>query len=177
MGSDFNNCTVNLKDQKRNQARPQYRTKATAKHIDWKESHKFIDIYRNNHPEGRDMTYLKGNDRMRLDKGSRLDKFLVTEDLLIKEVKFDHIRDHFYTMEYGMQGHSFDQGSVRMTLNKTQTPTGPLDSIIKQTIFEAHLFTTKDEGLMKIYEERNKIVVPLLQRIMDMTHCQYFPLN
>jgi hypothetical protein len=107
------------------------------------------------------MTYLKdGNDRMRLDKGSRLDKFLVTEDLLIKEVKFDHIRDHFYTMEYGMQGHSFDHGLVRMTLNKTQTPTGPgqfkldpfliktgaLDSIIKQTIFEANLFTTEDEG-------------------------------
>ena len=83
--------------------------------------HKFIDIYRHNHPEGRDMTYLKdGNDRMRLDKGSRLDKFLVTEDLLIKEVKFNHTRDHFYTMEYGMQGHSFDHGSVRMTFNKIQ---------------------------------------------------------
>ena len=72
------------------------------------------------------MTYLKdGNDRMRLDTGSQLDKFLVAEDLPIKEAEFDHIRDHFYTMEYGMHGHSFDHGLVRMTLNKTQKPTGP----------------------------------------------------
>ena len=113
IGSDFKNFVDNLKDKKGNQAKPHYRTKATAKHIDWKESHKFIDIYRHNHPEGRDMTYLKdGNDRMRLDKGSRLDKFLVTEDLLIKEVKFNHTRDYFYTMEYGMNGHSFDHSSV-----------------------------------------------------------------
>ena len=68
-----------------------------------------------------------------------------------------------------------------MTYNITQKQTGPgqfkldpfliktgaLDSIIKQTIFEANLFNTEDEGLMKIYEERNKIVVPLLQRIME----------
>ena len=87
IGSDFNNFTDNIKDQKGNQAKPHYRTKATAKHKDWKESHKFIDIYRHNNPEGRDLTYLKdGNDRLRMDKGSRLDKFLVTEDLLIKEV-------------------------------------------------------------------------------------------
>ena len=183
IGSDFNNFIDNIKDQKGNQAKPHYRTKATAKHNDWKESHKFIDIYRYNNPDGRDLTYLKdGNDRMRLDKGSRLDKFLVTEDLLIKEVTFNHTKDHFYTMEYGMQGHSFDHSSVRMTYNITQKQTGPgqfkldpfliktgaLDSIIKQTIFEANLFNTEDEGLMKIYEEINKIVVPLLQRIMDI---------
>jgi hypothetical protein len=36
IGSDFNNFTDNLKDQKDNQAKPHYRTKATAKHIDWK---------------------------------------------------------------------------------------------------------------------------------------------
>ena len=69
-----------------------------------------------------------------------------------------------------------------MVYNLTKTPTGPgqfkldpfliktgaLDSIIKQTIYEANLFTTEDNELMKTYEERNKIVVPLLQRIADI---------
>ena len=42
-----------------------------------------------NHQEGRELTYLKyGNDRRRVDKDSRLDKFIVTEDLLIKEVTY-----------------------------------------------------------------------------------------
>ena len=69
-----------------------------------------------------------------------------------------------------------------MVYNLTKTPTGPgqfkidpfliktgaLDSIIKQTIYEANLFTTEDNELMKIYEDRNKIVVPLFQRIADI---------
>ena len=42
--------------------------------------------------------------------------------------------------------------------------------MIKQTIYEANLFNSEDKDLIKIYEERNKIVVPLLQRIMDIEH-------
>ena len=37
-----------------------------------------------------------------------MDKFIVTEDLLMKDVNFSHIRDYIYTEKYGMQGHSFD---------------------------------------------------------------------
>ena len=84
IGADFNNFTDNLRDQKGNSAKPHYRTKATKHHTDWKADHKFLDIYRHNNPEGRDLTYLKdGNDRRRVDKGTHIDKFLVTEDLLI----------------------------------------------------------------------------------------------
>jgi hypothetical protein len=182
IGSDWNNFTDRIKDQRGNQAKPHYRTKATAIHMDWKTENKFLDIYRRNNPEGKDLTYLNDNNRRRTDKGSRLDKFLLSEDLCIKEIDFDHIRDYFYTEEYGMQGHSFDHGAVRMTFNRTQMKTGPgqfkidpfliktgsLDSIIKQTIYEANLFNSERQDLIKIYEDRNAIVVPLLLRIADI---------
>ena len=70
-----------------------------------------------------------------------------------------------------MQGHSFDHSSVRMSFNRTHMPTGPgqfkldpyliktgsLDSVIKQTIYEANLFNTENAELTKIYEDRNTI--------------------
>ena len=73
-----------------------------------------MDINRINHPEGNDLIYLKDeeNNRKQNDKGSRLDKFLLSEDLCIKEIEFKHTRDHFYIEEYGMQGNSFDHGSI-----------------------------------------------------------------
>ena len=81
-----------------------------------------------------------------------------------------------------MQDNSFNHGGVKVVFNLTKTKTGPgqfkidpfliktgaLDSIIKQTIYEANLFTTEDQDLMKIYEDRNKIVVPLLHRLADI---------
>ena len=101
--ADFNYFTDNLRDQKGNAAKPHYRTKATKYHTDWKTNHKFHDIYRHNNPEGRDLAYLKdGNDRKRVDKGTRIDKLLVTEDLPINEVTFFHIRDYYYAEEFGM---------------------------------------------------------------------------
>ena len=126
IGSDFNNFTDNIRDQKGNQLKPHYRTKATLKHETWKKEHKFIDLYRHNHPEGRELTYLKdGNDRRRVDKGARLDKFVVTEDLLMKDVNFSHVRDYIYTEKYGMQGHPFDHAAVRMHAKQNKTQTGP----------------------------------------------------
>ena len=64
-------------------------------------------------------------DRRSIDKGNRLDKFLLSEDLCIKEVDIKHTKDYFFTEKYSMQGHSFDQASVRITINKTHKPTGP----------------------------------------------------
>jgi exonuclease III len=122
----WNKFTDWIYDQKGNQARPNYRTKATIKLLEWKEDHKFLDIYRINNPTGRELTYLKdGMDRRSMDKGNRLDKFLLSEDLCIKEVEIKHTKDYFYTEKYGMQGHSFDHSSVRITFNKTRKPTGP----------------------------------------------------
>ena len=96
IGADFNNFTDNIKDQKGNQARPHYRTKATIVHNEWKTNHTYQDIYRHNNPDGRALTYLKdGNDRKRVDKRCRLDKFLVTEDLMNVNVTFSHTRDFF----------------------------------------------------------------------------------
>ena len=46
--------------------------------------------------------------------------------------------------------------------------TGSLDSVIKQTIYEANLFNTENAELTKIHEDRNIIVVTLLQRIADI---------
>ena len=74
IGSDWNNFTDRIRDQRGNQAKPHYRTKATLVHMDWKTDNKFLDIYRLNHPEGKDLTYLKDEvNRKRTDKGSRLD--------------------------------------------------------------------------------------------------------
>jgi hypothetical protein len=68
IGSNWNNFTDRIYDQKGNKARPHYKTKATIKHLEWKED-------RNNNPTGRELTYLKdGMDRRSMDKGNRLDK-------------------------------------------------------------------------------------------------------
>ena len=59
--------------------------------MDWNTDHKYLDIYRINHPDGKDISYLKDEDnRKHTDKGSRLDKFLLSEDLCIKEIEFTH---------------------------------------------------------------------------------------
>ena len=94
IGSDWNNFTDRMYDQRGNQARPHYRTKATLVHLDWKAENKFLDIYRRNHAERKDLTYLDEKvNRKRTEEGSRLDKFLLSEDLCIKEIDFKHIRD------------------------------------------------------------------------------------
>ena len=84
---DTNNFTNRIYDQRGNQARPHYRTKATLVHLDWKAKNKFLDIYRRNHPEGKDLTYLDDKvNKKRTNKGIRLDKFLLSEDLCIKRL-------------------------------------------------------------------------------------------
>ena len=60
------------------------------------------------------------------------------------------------------------QGQANLNLIPFPIKTVALDSIIKQSIFEANLFYTEDKDLIKIYEDHKKIVVPLLQRIIDI---------
>ena len=164
IGADFNNFSDNIRDQRGHQARPHYRTKATLKHAQWKQDHRFMDIYRLNYPDGKDLTYIKdGLDRKRIDNGTRLDKFLVTEDLLDKTVEIIHTKDHFYTKEYGMRDNPFDHGSVQLKYNVVRTEAGPgqfkldpylvktgaLDSVIKQSIYEANMSNTENQDYIK----------------------------
>ena len=107
---------------------------------------------------------------------------MVTEDLMDKSAEVIHTKNYFYYKEYGMKDNPFDHGSVQLKYNVTKTESGPgqfkldpylvktgaLDSVIKQSIYEANLFNTENPGFIRTYEQRNKIVVPLLQRIIDI---------
>ena len=73
-------------------------------------------------------------------------------------------------------------GSVCMAFNLTNAQTGPgqfkldpflirtgaLDSISKQTSYEANFFTTEDKNLLKTEVDRNVVVVPRFKRIADI---------
>ena len=85
-----------------------------------------MDIYRVNYSDGKDLTYTKdGMDRKRVDNGTRLDKFVATEDLMDKTAEIIHTKDHFYTNEYGMRDNPFDHGSVQLKYNVVRTEAGP----------------------------------------------------
>ena len=59
-------------------------------------------------------------------------------------------------------------GPGQFKLDPYLIKTGSLNSVIKQAIYEANLFNTENAELVKIYEDRNIIVVPLLQRIANI---------
>ena len=59
-------------------------------------------------------------------------------------------------------------GPGQFKLDPYLIKTGALDSVIKQTIYEANLINTENAELTKLNEDRNIIVVPLLQRIADI---------
>ena len=81
-----------------------------------------------------------------------------------------------------MKDNPFDQGSVQLKYNVVRTEAGPgqfkldpylvktgaLDSFLKQSIYEANIFNTENPAYISTYGQRNKIVVPLLRRIMDI---------
>ena len=104
----------------------------------------------------------------------------MTEDLCIVNISFKHTRDH--TKQHGMQDNKFDHGSCIRTFNTSKCTiwpgqfkldpflitTGILDSVINQTIFEANIYESGREDILKTDEDRNKIVVPLLTRIADI---------
>lgn len=75
---------------------------------------KHIDIYRKKHKTGREVTYAPDTEKNTEtpEKGRRLDKFLVSEDLNIKETNITHTSDHFYKLRLSMEK-KFDHGSVR----------------------------------------------------------------
>jgi hypothetical protein len=87
--------------------------------------------------------------------GQRLDKFLVSEDLNIKETEVLHISDNFYKTNLSMKK-KFNHGAVRLLFNKKKIDVGPgqfkldpylvscgaLDSVIKEVIYEANFYNS-----------------------------------
>ena len=97
------------------------------KHLnDWDEKGTLVDIYRRKHKKGKDVTYVPDteHDRINPKMGRRLDKFLVSEDLNIKESTVTHVSDNFYKQELNMTK-KVDHGAVRLTYNKKKSKVGP----------------------------------------------------
>ena len=102
-----------------------------------------------------------------------MDKFLVSEDLNIKETNITHTSDHFYKQRLNMEK-KFDHGSVRLSFNKKRTEAGPgqfkldpylvktgaLDSVVKEVIYEANIRNANipeiSEAYMKNFWKSNK---------------------
>ena len=150
------------------------------KHLNnWEEKGTLVDIYRRKHKKGNEVTYVPDteHDRINPKMGRRLDKFLVSEDLNIKETEVTHVLDHFYKQELNMNK-KFDHGAVRLTYNKKKSKIGPgqfkldpyliktgaLDSVIKEIIYEANIHNANIPEITETYIERNKVVTPLLTK-------------
>ena len=73
------------------------RTKAVKKHNEWRASGTLIDIYRKKHKKGNALTYVPDTEHNRENPklGRRLDKFIVSEDLSIKEVEIKHVNENY----------------------------------------------------------------------------------
>ena len=113
--------------------------------------------------------------------GRQLDKFLVSEDLNIKETEVTHVSDHFYKQELNMNK-KFDHGAVRLTYNKKKSKIGPvqfkldlyliktgtLNSVIKEVIYEANIHNANIPEITETYTERNKVVTPLLTKLLEI---------
>jgi hypothetical protein len=182
MGGDYNV----ILDQKLDQFgydTPHARTKAVAKLKEWEESKTLTDIYRKTFKKGNATSYVPDteHDRENPSKGRRLDKFLVSEDLLIKEVKIQHVSDNKYKTELNMKK-KFDHGSVRLQFNKKKGEVGPgqfkvdpylistgaLDNVAKQVIYEANIYNSEIKEIIQAYEDRNTIVRPQINTILEI---------
>ena len=140
-----------------------------------------MDIYRKKHKKGKDVTYVPDteHDRNNPKMGRRLDKFLVSEDLNIKETTITHVSDNVYKQELNMVK-KFDHGADRLSYNKKKSKVGPgqldtyliktdaLDSVIKEVIYEANIHNANIPEITETYIERNRIVTPLLKKLLEI---------
>ena len=96
-----------------------------------------------------------GHNKKIYKKGRRLDRFMVSEDLLNCNIKVNHKPDWHYQELCNLGERRFDHRSVRMLLNKERAEVGPgqfkldpnliksvtlLDNVIKQLIYEANIY-------------------------------------
>ena len=184
IGGDMNTITDPQLDQKGFIIRPHARTHASRHLLNWQTSNKFIDIYRKKNPGGRAITYVPDacNERHKPTKGRRLDQILVSTDLLIDEAEVLHKGDAFYRDHCNMTLASFDHGAVRLLINKTRAEIGPgqfkldpfllksglLDNVINQVILESHIYTCSIPEIVTVYEERNLVIAPLVDRLLAL---------
>jgi exonuclease III len=160
-----------------------HRTKAIKIHQDWEKSGSLVDIYRKKFKNGKAVTYVPDTEHNRENPklGRRLDKFLVSEDLNIKESEVIHTSDNYYKTQLNMKK-KFDHGAVRLLYNKQKPDIGPgqfkldpylvscgaLDSVIKEVIYEANIYNSNIPEIMEAYTERNKIAVPLMNTLIEI---------
>ena len=181
IGGDFNTITDKKNDQKGYEGRNHSRTKATKKILEWEETKKLNDVFRLNNPTKNEATYIPDTEvnRKIYTKGRRLDRIMVSEDLLSCNLKIIHKQDWFYKEICNLGERRFDHGSVRLLINKERAEVGPgqfkldpnliksgsLDSIIKQVIYEANIYNSEIPEIITAYEDRNITAVPAISAI------------
>ena len=180
IGGDFNTITDKKNDQK-GYLGNHMRTKATKKLLEWEETKKLNDVFRINNPTKNEATYIPDTEQNRkiYKKGRRLDRFMVSEDLLSCNLKIIHKPDWYYKEMCNLGERRFDHGSVRLLINKERAEVGPgqfkldpnliksgsLDGVIKQLIYEANIYNSEIPEIISAYEERNLIAVPAISAI------------
>ena len=157
IGGDYN-VIVNRELDQIGYENQHLRTKAVKYLTEWDEKGTLVDIYRKKHKKGTDVTYVPDTEKDRINPklGRRLDKFLVSEDMNIKETTIQHVSDNVYKQELNMSK-KFDHGAVRLVYNKKKSKVGPgqfkldpymiktgaLDSIIKEVIYESNVYNAE----------------------------------
>ena len=183
IGGDFNTITDKNLDQKDYRGE-HMRTKATKKLQEWEESKKLNDVFRLKNPKKNEATYLPDTEHNRkiYKRGRRLDRFMVSEDLLECNLKVIHKPDWHYQELCNLGDRRFDHGSVRLLINKERAEVGPgqfkldpnliksgsLDGVIKQLIYEANIYNSEIPEIISAYEDRNKIAVPAISAIASI---------
>ena len=141
------------------------------------------DSYRETYKKGREITYIPDTEHNRSNprKGRRLDRIMLSQDLIDNNKTVINRRDTVYTQTYKME-HTFDHGSVILTFNEEANDIGPgsfkldphliesgcLDNIVKLMIMEAQIYTTEIPEIINAYEERNAKVDPITKRLTEI---------
>ena len=107
---------------------------------------------------------------------------MISGDLLECNIKVLHKSDWHYQELCNLGERRFDQGSVRMLINKDKAEEGPgqfkldpylinsgsLDGVIKQLPYEANIYNSELPEIISAYEERNKSAVPAISAIASI---------
>ena len=149
-----------------------------------KQQQKLNDIYRLKNPNKNEATYMPDTEHNRkiYKRGRRLDRFMISEDLLECNLKIIHKPDWHYQELCNLGERRFDHGSVRLLINKDRAEVGPgqfkldpnliksgsLDGVIKQLIYEANIYNSEIPEIISAYEERNQIEVPAISAIASI---------
>ena len=117
IGGDYN-VIVNPQLDQHGYDTPHLRTKAFKHHNDWEASGTLIDIYRKKHKKGNAITYVPDTEHNRENSklGIRMDNFLVSKDMNIKEVEIKHVSDNYYKISASADGGLRSRVCARETL-------------------------------------------------------------